>query len=128
LQNVDSEISVLLADAHGRLDAQHLSYSPRYLAIISFFAKYTHVSVESAASDEHAAVLALLPDLEEVRRLHGGARLGVRHKLHADHQPLAAHVAHDVWVRVAQLRQPLQQVRAHRQAVRLRLLFLNDLE
>jgi len=83
--------------------------------------------VESAASDEHAAVLALLPDLEEVRRLHGGARLGVRHHLHADHQPLAAHVAHNVGERVAHFRQSLQQVRAHSQAVRLRFLFFNDL-
>lgn len=83
--------------------------------------------MESAASDEHAAVLALLPDLEEVRRLHGGARLGVRNHLHADHQPLAAHVAHYVGERVAHFCQPLQQVRAHRQAVRLRFLFLNDL-
>jgi hydroxyacyl-ACP dehydratase HTD2-like protein with hotdog domain len=83
--------------------------------------------VESAASDEHAAVLALLPDLEEVRRLHGGARLGVRHHLHADHQTLAAHIANDVGECVAHFRQPLQQVRAHRQAVRLRFLFINDL-
>ena len=90
--------------------------------------KGDYVAEVAALADEDAHVLDVLPDVDDVGGGQRRARLGVGHQFQADHQALAAHVAHHAGELVAQFGQLAQKVRAHHQAVGLRPVFFHGLK
>mmetsp|Transcript_27549 Transcript_27549/g.70158 ORF Transcript_27549/g.70158 Transcript_27549/m.70158 type:complete len:243 (+) Transcript_27549:383-1111(+) len=98
VHDVHQEVGVRLAEAHGRLDAEH-------------------VAVDAALAHEDARVLHALHALGQLAL--GGLLCGaVLDKLHAQHEPLAAHVTDNV-VLGLQRTQPRLEVAPHLLAVLL---------